>query len=177
MRYLLTPIGSAGDVHPFVGIGRRLQARGHDVTILTAAPFDALVREAGLAATCTASLEEYQSVIDNPDLWHPRRGPKLVFGMVTRLMRRSYDTLSSLYEPGRTVLVGHTLSFATRVFEEVHGAPAATLDLAPSVLRSDFQQPILEPGRDLTRFPRAGRSAPSGGSSTAPPSIRWWRRR
>ena len=154
MRYLLTPIGSTGDVHPFVGIGRRLQARGHDVVVVTAEPFDALVRRAGLTFVPTSSFEDYQQVTANPDLWHPRRGPRLVFRMVTRTMRRSYDTLSSLYEPGRTVLVGHTLSLATRVFEEVHGVPAATLDMAPNALRSDFQQPILEPGRDLTRLPR-----------------------
>ena len=31
MRVLLFPLGSAGDVHPFVAIGRRLRDRGHDV--------------------------------------------------------------------------------------------------------------------------------------------------
>ena len=31
MRFILTPVGSAGDVHPFVGIGRALKARGHEV--------------------------------------------------------------------------------------------------------------------------------------------------
>ncbi len=29
---ILTPIGSGGDVHPFVGVGRALRERGHDVT-------------------------------------------------------------------------------------------------------------------------------------------------
>jgi UDP:flavonoid glycosyltransferase YjiC (YdhE family) len=51
------------------------------------------------------------------------------------------------------VLVGHTLSFATRVFEEVHRVPAATLHLAPSVMRSDFQQPVFEPGSDISGWP------------------------
>ncbi|HVB37162.1 MAG TPA: glycosyltransferase, partial [Vicinamibacterales bacterium] len=60
MRYLLTPIGSTGDVHPFVGIGRRLQARGHDVVVVTAEPFDALVRRAGLTFVPTSSFEDYQ---------------------------------------------------------------------------------------------------------------------
>ena len=33
MRVLLFPVGSSGDVHPFVALGRRLVARGHDVTL------------------------------------------------------------------------------------------------------------------------------------------------
>ena len=48
MRFILTPVGSAGDVHPFVGIGRALKARGHEVIVLTAGPFGEVVRNAGL---------------------------------------------------------------------------------------------------------------------------------
>ena len=29
MRFLLTSVGSSGDVHPYIGIGRELLARGH----------------------------------------------------------------------------------------------------------------------------------------------------
>ena len=31
MRFVMTPVGSAGDVHPFIGLGRALRARGHTV--------------------------------------------------------------------------------------------------------------------------------------------------
>jgi len=68
-------------------------------------------------------------------------------------MRGDYSLIAEAYEPGRTVLVGHALSFATRVFEEVHAAPAATLHLAPSIFRSDYQQPAYIPGADSSRFP------------------------
>ena len=34
MRVLLIPVGSHGDVHPFVGLGHALRARGHQVTFL-----------------------------------------------------------------------------------------------------------------------------------------------
>ena len=47
MRFILTPVGSAGDVHPFVGIGRALKARGHEVIVLTAGPFGEVVQKAG----------------------------------------------------------------------------------------------------------------------------------
>ena len=57
------------------------------------------------------------------------------------------------YKPGHTVLVGHPLAFAARIFEEVHRAPAATVHLAPSIFRSDYQQPVQVPGVDLTGLP------------------------
>ncbi|MDE3154204.1 MAG: glycosyltransferase family 1 protein [Acidobacteriota bacterium] len=154
MRYILAPVGSAGDVHPFVAIGRRLRARGHDVAVVTAEPFGPLVERAGLTFLPSASAGEYDLATTNPELWHPRRGVRLVFDLATRTMRRMYEAIASLHEPGRTVLVGSTLAFAARVFEEVHRLPAATIDLAPNALRSAFQQPVLEPGRDMTRWPR-----------------------
>jgi UDP:flavonoid glycosyltransferase YjiC (YdhE family) len=45
------------------------------------------------------------------------------------------------------------MAFATRLFEETHEVPAATLHLAPSVFRTVHRQPVHVPGRDLTRYP------------------------
>jgi rhamnosyltransferase subunit B len=41
-------LGSAGDVHPFIGVGLALKARGHDVRIGTNPHFKARIRAAGL---------------------------------------------------------------------------------------------------------------------------------
>jgi len=149
----MTPVGSAGDVHPFVGIGRALRARGHDVVIVTAAPFERMVTAAGLGFRETVSAEIFDRVSRHPDLWNSFRGLKLVLGTVASYLRLGYARVAEVYEPG-TVLVGHALSFATRLFEDKHGVPAATLHLAPSIFRSDFEQPAVAPERDLTRAPR-----------------------
>lgn len=154
MKFVMTPVGSAGDVHPFVGIGRALCARGHEVIIVTAGPFEQTVTRAGLGFRETVSAEVFDRVSKHPDLWNSYRGLKLVLGSVASYLRLGYERVAEVYEPGRTVLVGHALSFGTRLFEEKHGAPAATLHLAPSIFRSDFEQPAIAPGRDLTRAPR-----------------------
>jgi UDP:flavonoid glycosyltransferase YjiC (YdhE family) len=153
MRYILTPVGSAGDVHPFIGIGRALKARGHDVVVVTAGPFGEAVRRAGLSFQQTVSSEEFDRISKHPDLWHPRRGLQIVLSQIADRLRLGYECVEKVYEPGRTVLVGHSLSFPTRVFEEVHGAPAATLHLAPSIFRSAHEQPAYAPGRDGSRWP------------------------
>jgi rhamnosyltransferase subunit B len=154
MRFVLTPVGSAGDVHPFVGIGRGLAARGHDVVVVTAAPFEAAVTGAGLAFHPAATAAEFDAVSRHPDLWHPVRGLRLLLREIGSHLRTAYAALQELCEPGRTVLVGHSLSLSNRVFEEIHGVPAATLHLAPSIFRSDYLQPAHAPGRDGSAWPR-----------------------
>ena len=154
MRFVMTPVGSSGDVHPFVGIGRALKARGHEVIVSSAGPFADIVREAGLVFDETASVEEYDAVSRHPDIWHPRRGLQLVLESVVTKLRAAYERLGRLHEPGRTVFVGHSLSFSTRVFEEVHRVPAATIHLAPSIFRSDYAQPAYAPGLDGSSWPR-----------------------
>jgi len=152
-HFLLTPVGSSGDVHPFVGIGRALRARGHDATLLASEPFRRISARAGLRFVATQSEEEFDRLTKHPDLWHSRRGMTLIIQTLASAMRAHYTLIAGAYEPGRTVLVGHALSFATRVLEEARGAPAATLHLAPSIFRSDYQQPSYIPGADPSRLP------------------------
>jgi UDP:flavonoid glycosyltransferase YjiC (YdhE family) len=158
-HFILTPIGSAGDVHPYVGLGRALRARGHRVTVLAAEPFGDLVERAGLEFGWHWSTADYDRAAAHPDLWHPRRSLRYILGLVTATTPRLYQLIESRHEAGRTVLVGHVISFATRVFEERHGVPAATLVLAPSALRSEFAQPVVPGGVDLTFLPRPAKRA------------------
>ncbi|UCC75062.1 MAG: glycosyltransferase family 1 protein [Gemmatimonadota bacterium] len=154
MHYLLTPVGTAGDVHPYIGIGRELRRRGHDVTLLTGEPFRAVAERGRLDFVSGWSEEQYYAATQHPDLWHPTRGMRLVLSAVGTMLRQTYATLSQLYQPGRTVLVGHTLSFATRTFEEKSGAPAATIHIAPVAFRSVYLGPAVGRGRDISGAPR-----------------------
>src|SRR5215471_7409357 len=159
MHAILTPVGSAGDVNPFVILGRELRRRGHRVTLTGSEPFAPIVAAAGLEFLSLATAEDYERVTNIPDLWHPRRGLEIVLGEVAAGLRRSYDAIAALYEPGKTMLVGHALSFFTRVLEETRHAPAATVHLAPGIFRSDFHQPALPNGADISWWPRWAKRA------------------
>lgn len=154
MRFVVHPVGSGGDVNPLVGVGAALRRRGHEVVVLSGEPFRARVEGAGLELRSLFSAEEYHRLGDDPNLWHPTRGLKVVLDAVLQGLRPAYDEIAALYRPGETVLVGHALSFPVRIFEEKHGAPAATVHLAPSIFRSDFAQPVMPHGLDLSRAPR-----------------------
>jgi rhamnosyltransferase subunit B len=153
-HFILTPVGSSGDVHPFVGIGRALRARGHDVTLITAEPFREMTERAGLEFSPTHTAAEFDELSSDPDLWHAQKGLRLILRAAARALPIEYARIAEHYVPGRSVLVGHTLAFAARVFEDRHEAPAATLQLAPSIFRSLYQQPITIPGHDPTWYPR-----------------------
>lgn len=152
-RILLTPVGSAGDVNPFIWIGRALKRRGHEVILISAAPFRAAAEREGLGFVAVGDEEEFARATEDPDLWHPRKGLRLVLENVALMMRRGYAAIDALYEPGRTLLVSHALAFSTRVFEERHAAPAVSVHLSPSVLRSATDPSALPLGPDLSRWP------------------------
>src|SRR5438270_8397559 len=101
MHHLLLTIGSHGDTHPFIGLGRRLLDRGHRVTLAANETFGPTITAAGLEFVELGTAEEYRSAIANPDIWHPRKGFKAVFEAgVLPAARRSYEIVTSRYMPG-----------------------------------------------------------------------------
>ncbi len=153
MRFLLTPVGSSGDVHPYVGMGRLLRSRGHEVTVLTAEPHRAVVERADLEFVPVITAEQYHGATLDPDLWHPRRGFEAVLKLIPPLLEPTWKALEARFQPGRTMVVGHPLGFATRAFEEKTGVAGATIHLAPSSLRSCYKVPALPPGIDISALP------------------------
>jgi rhamnosyltransferase subunit B len=159
MRVILTPVGSAGDVNPFIIVGRELRRRGHRVTLVAPDVFGTVAAAAGLEFVMVGSAEDYERATNNPDLWDPRRGAAVALREVVRHLRPAYAAIERVYEPNETLIVGHVLSFFSRVFEETHRVAAATMHLAPSVFRSDFRQPVVPTGFDMSAWPRWAKRA------------------
>ena len=67
-KMIVTAIGSAGDVHPLLGVARTLAARGHDVVFCTHAPFEAAVRRCGFAFVPIGTAADYEAAMANPAL-------------------------------------------------------------------------------------------------------------
>ncbi|MCC6682089.1 MAG: glycosyltransferase [Phycisphaeraceae bacterium] len=132
LRILLMPVGSAGDVHPFVGLGVALRQRGHDVVLATNGHFRDLAQRARLAFIEHGTEQEFRQVIEDPALWKPDiRSTRLVFGMATQLLRQQYELCTS--QPWSVIVAG-PLAFGARVAQDKMGLKVASVQLAPVFL-------------------------------------------
>lgn len=152
MHAILIPFGSYGDVHPFVGLGRALRARGHRVTVITSGHFEPLICRAGLEFVGVATAADYDRILSDPDLWHPRRSFRTVALPALEMgLRRGYELIEGLYEPGNTVVAAAGMAFGARIAQEKLGIPLATVHLQPLCLLSAHETPVL-PGGWLPRW-------------------------
>lgn len=153
---ILTPMGSAGDVLPFVWLGRLLRERGHHVTIITAVVFDEIVRATGLNFVGLGTPEEFDALIADPDVWHGWRGPELIFRHVGKSTASMFDAIRDAVRPGAaTLLLAPGTSFAARLAREKLGLPLIGVHLQPACYLSTHETPILAPQLAwVTRMPR-----------------------
>jgi rhamnosyltransferase subunit B len=138
---LLVPVGSTGDVLPFLAIGRELRRRGGRVAVLANEWFAEPVRRAGLEFLPFGSRDEYLSVIS-------ARGPGALLRTARKLAHVTTDGLCDAVQAvasPRTILVSHTLAFGARIAGEKLGLKSVTAHLAPAVFDS-AEEPAVLPG-------------------------------
>lgn len=139
---LLCTIGSAGDVYPFIAIGQRLKERGFRVVLITSEYFKAHAHTAGLEFFGLGSVEDYRSIIQDPDLWSPDKGFK-VFAerVVFPIMEPAYQVIAG-FDPSQTVLIAQGQFFAAHIAHEKLGIPFITVHLQPAAFRSVHDFPL-----------------------------------
>jgi rhamnosyltransferase subunit B len=144
MRILIYAMGSAGDVHPFAGIGRALQGRGHEVFVITSPYFEDVVRRAGLEFRPMGSIADFERVQADPHLWHPTKAlPSIIRNAVDPSYEPLLEHARGLHLPGQTVILASSLGWGAMVVKELLGIPVATVHLAPSLFISSHRQPLL----------------------------------
>ena len=139
-QVVITAIGSAGDVHPFVGIGRALAARGHRIVFCTHPPFAALAEQQGFAFVPIGTAHEYAAALANPALWNPRTSFRMLWSFIAPTIRPHFNKLASILT-SETVLVGSLWAFAARIMQEVHRTPYVSVQVSPSTLLSAVAPP------------------------------------
>ena len=154
MHLIVTAFGSYGDVLPMVGIGAAARARGHRVQAVTNPYFKQVVEDAGLELLPLGTAEEYLRLAEHPDLWHPRRGLKMVVGYSAKYLPHVYDLVSSNYARGETVIAAHGLDLASRVLQDKCGAPVASVHFAPFALYTLHDTPRYIGVPSMAGWPR-----------------------
>jgi rhamnosyltransferase subunit B len=172
---LLLPFGSAGDVFPFIWLGRHLMARGHRVTMITACLFEEQARKAGLNFIPLGEKDEFETMIRDPRIWKLGHGTKVVFEFAAKSVE---PYLAAIESCGKVdLMLAPVTAFAGRLAREKYGAPLITVHLQPAVFLSVHETPLLHPAMRLLRampvwFKRALFSLPNPVDLFALPKVR-----
>ena len=77
MHMILVSIGTDGDIFPYVGLGKRWRALGHNVTLIASARYTALASSQHFGFRELVSADEESELFDHPDFWHPLKSAAL----------------------------------------------------------------------------------------------------
>lgn len=151
-HFVVITWGSMGDVHPFLGIACALKARGHRVTYLTNQSFEDLALEAGIEFHPIGTMLDAQVTINDPDLWHPRKGFQVIWRSSLPAQRLIADFLVDQPDASSLTVIAHplTLPGAMTARDRVPGMRLIAAYLAPGNLRTTHDPMWLGP----TRMPR-----------------------
>ncbi len=156
MHFILVTIGSAGDLFPFLWIGRALRARGHRVDFLGPDLHALYVDAAGLTFH---GLPADPAVLDHPDLWHPTRGLSVVWEATRPAMAHLPSVIAALDSGKECVLLVHPLALpeADLCRSNRPGLKIAATWLAPSNLPTVHDPLLLGPWPMPTWVPHGAR--------------------
>jgi UDP:flavonoid glycosyltransferase YjiC (YdhE family) len=143
MKFVINSFGSFGDLNPYIGLGRTLRARGHDVVLAVPRFYHSFVRDAGLSAHAVrpdidpADRELVRRVMD------PFKGAEfLVRDLMMPVVEQSYEDLDGIVGDD-DVLVSHPLTYAAPVLAERRRLRWASSVLAPLGFFSESDPPLM----------------------------------
>jgi rhamnosyltransferase subunit B len=157
-RIVITCWGSYGDVFPYIGVGKALQARGHRVTLALPRYYVPTVEREGLDARAVGPDVDP----DDRDLiarvMDPIKGPEaLVRDWVMRLLPQTYEELRDVVaDVDADLLVSHPVTFAAPILAQQRGLPWVATVLAPMSFFSAHDLPAFPPMPRLVHLRRLG---------------------
>ncbi len=145
-RVILLPIGSSGDVNPFLWIGRHLRARGHEVTMIASPYFASSIATAGLNHVPIGTEQEYHDLTDNPAIWKNGQGTEVVLGYAGEVTQRYFDLIAATAGDDRPLILAPAPAFGARLAREKLRLPLVSVNLQPSLYRSVYETPYFGRG-------------------------------
>jgi rhamnosyltransferase subunit B len=141
LHILIIAIGSAGDVHPFLGLARTFVKQGHRVSFCTSPAFAPVVERCGLRLLPLGTAAEYQAAMNDPALWNPRTSFKTLWKIMAGYIRPLFDILEAEVD-NETVLVGSLWAFGARLMQEKYRVPYVSVQVSPSTFLSAKLPPV-----------------------------------
>ncbi len=145
MKVLITTVGSAGDVNPFIAVGAALVARGHDVVLLTNASFEQAAVEAGLSFRELGDRYALDEIAQSPDVMDKRKGSTTLLNdfLLPRLPGMIETIERVVVDETPDVVFTHNICLGTRWVCLRQNVPCALAALSPLVWFSGYDPGLL----------------------------------
>jgi len=149
----LLPFGSAGDVLPFLWLGRLLKARGHRVTMIVSCVFEEVATAAGMAVISLGRQEDFERFITDPRVWKLYHGTKMVFEIAGENTETFFQPVAERQDTADRfdLMLAPCTAFGARLAREKFRIPLINVHLQPAVMISAHETPILFPGMQYFR--------------------------
>ena len=151
-HFILAPLGTDGDVLPYLGLGVTLLRRGHRVTLVAAEEYRERAEAQGMGFRLLLTREENWGLFSDPDFWHPLKGATIGAKWGRSRLPQHYELFSELARDKRSVFVTSPALLAARVVQETDGTPLATPILQPWMIASSAAPPVMPAGLTLPRW-------------------------
>lgn len=164
MRFALVTLGSTGDLYPFLAIGRALREQGHEVFLLSQAPYRVEADRAGLQFVPVVDAAAHARTMSHPKLWHPVDGLGVFWRhLCLPAARPTWEALQRLaapLAPGQPLRVlASPLAVGARLARDTTPLRLWSAYLAPAALRSLDDPMFLGPWAVPTWMPQGLRKA------------------
>ena len=153
MHVVMVPVGSAGDVLPFVALGRSLRQRGHEVCVLANEVFRNIIEGAELKFVPLGTEELYSAIVNHPHLWDPHRSSGYLFEQLIAYTSMTFDAVMEQARPKKSVLLCSPTAFGALLAQEKLNLPTATLNVQPRFIFSAHYPIVTPSGRRLDWMP------------------------
>ncbi len=136
------PVGSHGDVHPFIGVALAMRARGHRVHACTSGYYAELFEAHAIPLDDVFEASRFRAVLDDPALWEPGpRGSRRIITLALEHAERQYAYLEARHGDPDLLVLASPLALGARVAQDRFALRLATLQLSPAAIPSVVDPP------------------------------------
>ena len=144
-QVVLISMGTAGDLYPFMALALALREAGHPISFMAAEVHRQAVSRIGIDFYPLGTAAQYEAVLHNPLLWHPRKGFEVVWQAAEPTLTHIPAWFDEHSSGRRMVVVAHPLALpAVDLARASHSElTVVAAYLAPSNLRTVYDLPSM----------------------------------
>src|SRR5260370_1577032 len=145
-HFVITTVGSAGDIFPFIEIAKYLLNKNHKVSFITNPYFENVVKNNGLAFIPFGTIEQCLDMLNDPGMWNPKNGFTVIWAKLIRPnMHRVRLFVQSLEPKEKVVILSHPslMALANLARADRDSVKVVLFYFFPTIIRSNFGKAAL----------------------------------